>query len=312
MTKYNTNIDAEDWAGLEPAPSTRDSTHLHTKWFPINKKLAVPGTPEDLFVVTPMRATVNLVENPSFESGDPPTGFTAIGATLAQDAVTFLYGANSMLITPDDVVAGEGAYWETTPIPARQNNKIPLSISCYFRDAAGSGDPVRVRLVSQSKTPFAGGTENFLNGSTVNLSTSWQRSILSVELDTTDNYIVQLVTATQHGTAFNVDGFQVETAQSVTDYCDGDQNVYCSWDGAKNASTSRRIKSIGSIRQLTLHTDRAIYICYDGEANATNGRYVGLDTSWWIDHPVYLLKNISFVNVLPGEFPQVTGEIWGI
>lgn len=309
---YTSDLNAQGWGALDPAPSTRDSTHLLTKWYPINKTLAVAGTAENLFTVTPMAATVNMFPNPSFETGDPPTGMTASGATITQSNTYAKYGTYSLKINPDNSAAGEGAYWEIGTIPARLNNKIPLSISCYFRDAAASGSTVRVRLVATNTTPFAIGTVNYLNGSSVALSASWQRSTLSVLLDTTDTYTVYLVTATKHNTDFYADAFQVETMPSVTDYCDGDQNAYCSWDGIAHASVSRRINSIGSIRNFTLHTDKDIYVAYDGIASATNGRFVSAGGTWWVDHPAYITKNISFVNKTVGELPSVSGELWGV
>ena len=308
---YTSDLNAQGWGTLDPAPSTRDSTHLLTKWYPINKTLSVAGTAQDLFTVTPMPATVNLVPNPSFETGAPPTGFAASGATITQSNTYAKYGTYSLKINPDNSAAGEGAYWEIGQLPGRADNKLSLSISCYFRDAASSSSGVRVRLVATNTTPFASGTVNYLNGSTVALSTSWQRSTLSTTIAASDTYTVYLVTATKHNIDFYADGFQVETMPSVTDYCDGDQNAYCSWDGIAHASTSRRINAIGSIRNFTLTTDKDIYVAYDGTASATNGRFVSAGGTWWIDHPVYITKNISFINKTVGETPTITGEIWG-
>jgi hypothetical protein len=166
--------------------------------------------------------------------------------------------------------------------------------------------------VATNTTPFASGTVNYLNGSTVTLTNSWQRSTLSVELDATDTYTVYLVTAEKTSQVFYADGFQVETLGSPTDYCDGDQNVYCSWDGTAHASASRRIKSLGSIRNMTLHTDKDVYICYDGTATSANGRLLEEDSTMWLDHPVQILKNISIINAVSGETPHVVGELWGV
>jgi hypothetical protein len=182
--------------------------------------------------------------------------------------------------------------------------------------------------VAASTTPFYDASlptpayVNYLNGTTVTLTSGvlptdgWQRSTVSTEINTSDTYYVYIVTATAHTTAFYADGLQVETLNSPTDYCDGDQstlsgNVNCSWDGAVNASASRRLKAMGSIRNLTLHTDKSIYLCYDGTASATNGRLLEADSTMWLDYPCYILKNISFVNAETGQFPHVTGEIWG-
>ena len=300
--------DARSWAGLEPAPSTRESTHLLTKCYPINTTLSSAGTAEDLFTVTPVPATVNIITNPSFETGNPPTGFTASDATLAQDATYYKYGVKSLKITPDNSAAGEGAYISLGSIGAGLQTKVPIAVSCYFRRVTSSGSTARVSVVASSTTPFT--SSNTINGNTVTLSTAWQRSSLSLQLDTTDTYTVYLATATQHSTVFYADGFQVENRDGITDYCDGTQNFYCSWDGTAHASVSRRVKSISSIRNLTLYTDKDIYIAYDGTAT-TSGRKVLAGTTWWVDHPIHLTKNISFINSVTGETPTVTGEIWG-
>jgi len=313
---YNDNLNAQSWAALNPVPSTRESTSLLTKWYPINKLLAVPGTAEDLYTVTPLQATVNMVTNPSFETGDPPTGMTASGATITQSNTYAKYGTYSLKIDPNNIAAGEGAYYELGRLPGRADNRLPISISCYFRDAASSGSGVFIKLVASNTTPFAGKTVNYINGSAVTLSTSWQRASLTIEIDTTDFYTIYLVTATQHNVDFWADGLQTETLNTPTDYCDGDQstlsgNVNCSWDATSHASSSRRLRAMGSIRNLTLHTDKSIYLCYDGIATATNGRLLEADSTMWLDYPCYILKNISFINAETGQFPHVTGEIWG-
>ena len=318
MPHYHDGLNAQTWAALNPVPSTRESTSLLTKWYPVYKKLAVPGTAEDLYTVTPLQATVNMVTNPSFELGDPPTGYIASGATLSQNGTYYKYGSYSMGIAPDNSVAGEGAYWEIGKLPGRADNRLPLSISCYFRRGTGSGKDAMVRLVAASTTPFYNGSTyvNYLDGNTVTLSTAWQRSTISTELSSSDTYYAYLITATKHNIPFYADGLQVETLNSPTDFCDGDQsilsgNVNCSWDGTAHASASRRLKAMGSIRNLTLHTDKDIWLCYDGTATAANGRLVEADTSWWLDYPTYILKNISFVNAVAGQYPTVSGELWG-
>jgi hypothetical protein len=328
MAHYHDGLNAQTWAALNPTPSTRESTSLLTKWYPVNKLLAVPGTAEDLYTVTPLQATVNMVTNPSFEIADGfgiPVGYLGIDADFTRDATYAKYGSYSAKIEPDNVAAGEGMCWEIGKLPGRADNRLPLSISCYFRRAAGGptvGEDARVVLIAENTTPFYDSSlpvptrVNYLNGTTVTLTNSWQRSTVSTEIDTSDTYWAYLITATKHGVDFWADGLQVETLNSPTDYCDGDQstlsgNVNCSWDGTSHASASRRLKAMGSIRNLTLHTDKSIYLCYDGIATATNGRLLEADSTMWLDYPCYILKNISFINAETGQFPHVTGEIWG-
>jgi hypothetical protein len=308
---YTTQNNAYIWGREDPVPSTRESTSLLTKWYPIYQKLAVPGTAQDLIVLNSIPATVNMVTNPSFETGTPPTGFSASGATLARSAAFARSGSYSMEVTPNNIVAGEGFYWDLGVIPAtpKEDNRIPISISCYFYDPTNSGNGVKVRLVATTTTPFTGNV-NYLDGSIVSLTSSWQRSTLSASLSVSDIYHVYVITNTQFVTVFYCDDLQVEAHNSVTDYCDGDQNPYCSWDGAAHASISRREKYMGSIRDYTLHTDKDIYVAYDWDAT-TSCRLVEADSTWWPDHPVYITKKISFINAWPLQQPTVSGECWG-
>ena len=164
-------LDPSLYKSWELTPSTRESVHLLTKPYPVDKTLAVPGTAEDLITVSPGIATVNMVTNPSFETGNPPTGFTAVGSAIAQSAVYYLYGLNSMEINPNNVAKGEGAYYSLGMFP---RNK-PLSVSCYLRrGAAGSADS-RVELYGVTSAA------RIAVGNSITLDGSWQRSSFALE-----------------------------------------------------------------------------------------------------------------------------------
>ena len=177
----SSNLDPRLWKSWELDPSTRESVHLLTKSYPVDVTLATPGTAEALFSVSPGIATVNLVTNPSCETSDPPDGYSAVNsATLAQDATYYNYGSKSLKITPPDAVKGEGAYWDLGTI----SHKDPLSISAYFRRAAGSGSDARVELVASSITGYSTYTNVRLAvGNTVTLGTGWTRSYLTSHPD---------------------------------------------------------------------------------------------------------------------------------
>ena len=59
-----------NYSAWELDPSTRDSSHIWTKWYPANKTLATAQTAEDLFTVSTDPPTVNMATNPSFETWD--------------------------------------------------------------------------------------------------------------------------------------------------------------------------------------------------------------------------------------------------
>ncbi len=175
---FNSMLDGRSWKSWEQDPSTRESLRLFIKSKPIDVTLTTPGTAQDLISVSPGVATVNLVTNPACETSDPPTGYTAVrSAALAQNAVYYQYGANSLEITPPNAARGEGAYWNLGSIP----NTVPLSCSAYFRrGGAGSGN-VRIELVASSVTSLLEGTisnARIAIGTTAALGGSWVRSTL--------------------------------------------------------------------------------------------------------------------------------------
>ena len=170
------DYDARNWHSWELEPSTRQSVALLTKFYPIDKTLAAAGTAEDLITVSPGLPTVNIITNPSCETGNPPTGYTAVrSATLAQDATYYLYGTKSLKITPPNVARGEGAYWNLGDCP----HNLPIGISANFRRGAAGANDARVELVASTITGYSAYTNvRLVVGNTVTLSGSWQRSQL--------------------------------------------------------------------------------------------------------------------------------------
>jgi len=149
---FNSLMNPRDYASWEQDPSTRESIRLLTKAYPVDSTLSVAGTAKDLISVAPGLPTVNMITNPSMETGNPPTGYTALrSAVLAQDAVVYKYGLKSMKITPPNAARGEGALWAL----GEWSMGEPLSISAYFSDNAASGKDARVELIAVT-TPVAG------------------------------------------------------------------------------------------------------------------------------------------------------------
>ena len=298
---------------FEIDPSTRTSTTLWTKFQPADVTLTTAGTAQDLVLIGPDTPTVNLATNPSFETGAPPTGYTASGAILTQSAVVARTGTNSMLINPNNLAAGEGAYWVTdfSIAGSDEHNTAQYAVaSAYFRDNAGSGNNARIIIADTAGVALStGNTVTFAVGAT------WYRSFTAYRLPRTGAlYRVYFVTATQHDTNFYVDSFQFEISvnSTPTAFCDGSLGIYYEWFGTAHASMSRRRGGLVAIRGFNLHTTRDAYVSYDHTASSTTGVFRRAGTDWSLDHPVNIIRNINFVNVNVGELPRIYGEVWGV
>lgn len=300
--------DSDSWE-LDPTP--RDNTHIWTKSVPVDVTLTTAGTAQNLFSIDTDIPTVNMATNPSFETGDPPTGYVAVGATISQSAVVARNNTNSILVNPDNAAAGEGFYWITPSvfIPQNEVNQRNLVVSIYLQDNADSGNGARIVIADDAGTTIT-------NGNTIALSSAWQRSTASLSLfqRAAQTYRIYVVTSAQHNTNFYADALQVEVIGSdvASVYVDGTTGVNDEWFGTAHASISRRRKGLVSVRGYTLYTTGDIYIAEDQTASATTGRFVRAGTDFWEDFPIHVKSNISFINVNPGETPQVYGVIRGV
>lgn len=296
-------------------PSTRESLHIYNKSRPADVTLTTAGTAQNLISISRNVPTINLCTNPSMETGTPPTGYTASGATLAQSATVARSGTNSLRITPDNAAAGEGAYWSTITLglgggdlPPNLGN-INLVVSAYFNDNAGSGNGVRVVIANSSGTTL-------VNGNTVTLAADWlgrSQAFLPLAGRANQSYRIYFVTATQFATVFYVDDFQYELQLSngATAYCDGAVGLYNSWDGTAHASTSRRLQTLVAIRGYRLYTTGDIYFAEDHTASSTTGEFIRAGTDFEASG-LHISNNLSFVNVNAGETPRVYGRVYGV
>lgn len=299
-------VDALAW---EINPSTRASVHLWNKYRPIDVTLSAAGTAEDLFNVSTDAPAVNLITNPSMETGDPPTGFTAAGSTISQSGAQQRSGSNSLSINPDNSAAGEGAYWVTEELASQRegSQQVYAVASVYLRDAAGSGDDARIEIRDST-----GGTVHS-TGNTVTLSATWTRSSCAFPLTITGStYRIYIVTVSQHNTTFFADDMQLELSNNSTSttYVDGTQGVDYEWDGTAHASISRRRYGLVAIRGFDLHTDLDCYVAFNHTASSTTGVFFRAGTTWSPAWPVHF-HNISIINVNASETPRVRGVIWG-
>lgn len=298
---------------FEVNPSVRTSTSVWTKYVPIDVTLATAGTAQNLYAVSSANiASVNLATNPSFETGDPPTGYTAAGSAISQSAVVARTATNSVLVNPANLAAGEGFYWTTPDIGAAgqdNSNRHFIVASAYFNDNAGSGDDARIEIRDIT------GATTHASGNTVTLAAAWNRSTTQFALPITPAaYRVYFVTVSQHNTNFYVDDFQFEIRQGgdATDYFDGASNQNTEWIGTAHASESRRRKGLFLIRGFSLHFSRDTYIAFDTTASSTTGAFIRAGSDWTPEHPLHIATNLSFINVNTGELPRVTGMLHGV
>mgnify|MGYP001570683338 FL=1 len=299
-----------DHISWEINPSTRDNTYIWTKGNPVDVTLAVAGTAQNLIAISDEKPTVNLVTNPSFETGDPPTGYTASGATLTRSSTVARSGTYSLSINPDNGAAGEGGYW-TTETLARGDVDHPLIMvaSVYLQDNVNSGNGARIVVADSSGVTLA-------NGNSVVLSAAWQRSSAFYLMSAGATYRIYISTVLQHNTTFYADNLQNELLfqSTPTAYCDGATGLYNEWEDTAHASRSRRLQGLVSIRGYTLHNTRDIYLAESRTASTTDGgsRFVRAGTDFWEDFPVDIQDNLSFVNAVAGENPRVFGVIRGV
>ena len=291
---------------LPEAPSTRSSVHLWTTYYPVDVTLAAAGTAQNLWTPDTTIPTVNLVTNPSFETSDPPAGFTASGATLATGANPRT-GSDSISVTPNNAAAGEGFYWTS---PSIGGDSYYLIASMYFRRAAGSGSNAKLVIADSSGTTL-------VTGNVVTLSTTYTRSIVKYQLPAqATTYRVYAVTDTQHATVFLGDDLQVEVRQdgAETDFVNAVTpalNTY--WYGTANASESYRSRGLRSVRGWDLNVSLATYFALDnGTASSTNGIYITAAKDWSPQWAVDVRTAISILNVTAAQTPVIRGVLWGI
>ena len=196
--------------GARLYPSTRTSMALWDRTVPVDVTLSTPGTAEDLFSVTQVLPTINIMTDPSIETG--VTGWIVVGSAISRDSGQAHLGTYSMLVNPDNTATLEGAYWTTPAISDRE----PLTWSVYVRGASASGD-VRVRIYGVTS-----GTS--WTGVTTDLSTAFQR--ISVTKPPTspqvsggstggEQFRCYVETVTQHNINYYVDAVQAELLLKV-------------------------------------------------------------------------------------------------
>mgnify|MGYP001565336327 CR=1 FL=1 len=287
--------------------SVRDSVQLFPRYVPIDFQLAVAGTAEDIWLVNTDEATRNVITNPSMETADPPTGYTAVGSVISRQAAQFRSGANSLRSVVNNAAAGEGFYWElATNPPFARHPEEQLTFSVYLRGNAG-GETVRLR--------FWDSTNGFVATSRVlTLDLTWQR--LSIGYRPTDSGLttrLYVVTDVQQVATFFADDAQLEVQQAATTYCDGAQGLLYAWEGTAHASTSVRRHPTVEVREWDLYFSLDTWVALDRSAATAANRFrINAGATWSPDHPYSLQNNFSVLNVNAGERPSVYGVLFGV
>jgi len=306
-----TNIRADEWASWEVDPSTRTSVHAFTKYAPITTTLST--TAADIYTVNRGVPSVNLVRNPQL--GDATIGGNGLGewtvnglaSALARTTDQQATGTHSFTADPANAAAGEGYYWASTFAGHPEGSFI--FGSCEVRGASGSGT-VKITVENSSGTILATGT-------TVTLSTGWQRLTVSCEIPERRpaEYRVAVRTAAQHNITWYNDKWHVEVRKDGTlpAYVDGEQGLNYEWIGTAHLSGSKRRAGMSTIRGLRLKNDHAsiaVYVAFDQTASATTGFQIAAGEVFETVYPIDFRSRISAIAA--SGTPAIHGVVWGI
>ena len=301
--------------------TVRESVATMTSIVPIDYTASDNVSNDIVTINATTTPTMNLVTNSGFEvdtAGWTASG-SAISRVISQQNITTV---GSMEVNPANSAAGEGAYFD---LGATQPGSY--AFSAYFRRASGSGSTVHVRASLDSGVTFSDGT-------TITLSTAWQRSTLVVGVrgQPIDSLRIYVATAAQHNQNFFVDDVQVEpnwgvvmgyengrdinsAAATVTTFVDVVGNRFSRFLGTANASVSIREPEIEEIHQFNLTVITAdAYIDFDRDASRGAGstaKSVLVKAGDTISGKKITKQRISLINVTNGQAPRVYGFVMG-
>ena len=302
--------------------TVRESVGTLSKFIPINKTLASANTAEDLVnLESPTIPALNLITNPSMETADPPTGWTATGSTMTRQTTTPRTGTYSMRCIAANAAAYEGAYYSVTGLPRGW-----YSCSAYVR--RNGGGTVIGRATSDGGTTFS-------DSPAITMGNNWNGRVAVNHQVTTDNATLSfyVVTDSTQNITFLVDDAQIEPAWAyvmgmagtndpnppqslVTTFVDPLIERFSRWMGAADASVSVREPGMTEIHDIYLYSltndavidfnrtatnsgDATGFVLKAGVANAINLRHI-------VKH------NISFRNNTDDQTCNVIGYVRGI
>ncbi|ASE99935.1 hypothetical protein [uncultured virus] len=302
--------------------TVRESVATPVKFAPINKTLASTNTAEDLITLeSNAPPAMNLITNPSIETaGTPPSGFTAVGATVTRVTTTPRTGTYSMSCETANAAAAEGAYFEISDIPPGN-----YALSAYLRHSGGG--TARVRGSSDEGSTFS-------NGTTVTMGNNWNgRSTVLHRVGLDESSIrIYIVTNVQQNITFLVDDVQVEPAwnavrigysardpnppaAAVSTFVDPRSERFSRFLGTTDASASIREPGISEIHHLSIYASHNTYIDFDRTVAIRTATPLGYLLVAGIDYRINLDKiiksKVSFANAAGSETPLVIGYATG-
>ena len=302
--------------------TVRESVAAPVRFIPIDKTLATTNTAEDLVTTSPSVPAFNLVTNSHMVSGgNPPTGWTAVGATVTRVTTTPRVGTHSMQVATGNAAAAEGAYFEAAGIPPGN-----YALSVYLRHSGGG--TARVRASSDGGTTFT-------NGNTVTMANNWNgRSTVIHKVSPSQSSIrLYVVTNTQQNITYLVDSAQIEPSwqvvmgsgtstrdpnppgASATPVVDPLSDRFSRWLGTTDASNSVREPGLNEIHHLYIYSSHATYVDFDRTVAIRTavplGFYMAAGIDYKLDIHKIIKNNISFVNASGSETPKIIGYAMG-
>tara|TARA_B100001750_G_scaffold246071_2_gene267337 strand:- start:1709 stop:2671 length:963 start_codon:yes stop_codon:yes gene_type:complete len=302
--------------------TVRESVAKPVKFIPIDVTLATTNTAQDLISLESIAPpTLNLVTNPSIETGGtPPAGWTASGATVTRVTTTPRSGSYSMSVVADNAAANEGAYFAVTNVPPGW-----YACSAYLRRTGGG--TARVRASSDSGSTYSA-------GNSVTMANNWNgRSTVLHQVTSDQNSIrIQVATDSTQNITFLVDDVQIEPAwgivmgshsgratnppaASISDFVDPTTDRFARFLGTTDASESIREPSISEIHHVSIYSSHDAYIDFDRTVAIRTATPLGYYLAAGIDYRINLDKiiksKISFVNAAGTDTPTIRGYVTG-
>jgi len=309
------HTDYKEW---EIDPSTRQSVHAYTKYYPFRE--ATSTTASTILSAAQGEIATNWVTNPRVETAlSSADGFTATGSSITRDTGQQSVGAASLLANPDNSAAGEGWYWESPTVPVSVNPQH-LSVNVEHRGASASGT---VKLEIRD----AAGTSVLATSGSSSLATSWTRITAAYTIagsTAAAKYRLYLTSYAQHNINFYADKIMFEVREdttAVSTYLDGSTGVNYEWSGTANASTSRKRPGITVIKGIKITNESStsgdiLYLAFDQTATSSTGVPIlplvatSSQGVFETNFPLHFTKKVSIIAAQ--NTPTVSGVIWGI
>ena len=306
-----------DYREWETDPSTRQSVHAYTKYYPFRE--ATSTTASTILSAAQGEIATNWVTNPRVETAlSDADGFTATGGAISRSTAQQSAGAASLLLNPANSAAGEGWYWESPVVPFSINPQY-ISVNVEHRGASASGN---VKLEIRD----AAGTSVLATSGSSNLATSWTRITAAYTIagsTAAATYRLYVTSNTQHNINWYTDKIMFEVREdtiAVSTYLDGATGINYEWSGTADASTSRKRPGITVIKGIKITNESStggdiLYLAFDQTATASTGVPIlplvatSSQGVFETNFPLHFTKKVSIIAAQ--NTPTVSGVIWG-